>query len=92
MNMPENASPQLDTPITSKRKSGKITSWNSMKGALRFAVLVTSAAAILSVPIGSHVLAKTSHSAAAQENSEVDPAAMDALNKMGTYLRTLKAF
>jgi hypothetical protein len=39
-----------------------------------------------------HVLAKTGHQANSQGSSNIDPDAMGALNKMGTYLRSLKAF
>jgi hypothetical protein len=44
------------------------------------------------VPVGPHVLAKTGHQANSQGNSSIDPDAIEALNKMGAYLRSLKAF
>lgn len=44
------------------------------------------------VSVGPRVLAKTGHKNNAQENSNIDPDAMEALNKMGVYLRSLKAF
>jgi hypothetical protein len=49
-------------------------------------------ALVLCVPVGPHVFAKTAHQASSQGNSNIDPDAMEALNKMGTYLRSLKAF
>ncbi|MGA9587214.1 MAG: DUF2092 domain-containing protein [Terracidiphilus sp.] len=50
------------------------------------------AGAAFFLPIASPVLAKTSHQQDAKEAPAIDPDAMDALNKMGVYLRTLKAF
>jgi hypothetical protein len=58
---------------------------------LRTATLVV-AALVVCVSVGSHVLAKTGHQADSQGNSNIDPNAMEALNKMGAYLRSLKAF
>jgi len=49
-------------------------------------------AIVLSVSVGQEVLAKTGHQANSQSDSNIDPAAMEALNKMGAYLRSLKAF
>jgi hypothetical protein len=53
---------------------------------------VIIASTILCAPVGSNVLAKGAGQAAASNASDIDPDAMDALNKMGTYLRSLKAF
>ena len=91
MNLPENTPSPLDRPIANTRKT-----YNST---LRLITLVVTAGTILSVPIGSDVFAKTAaktaaksaHQAASTE-TEIDPAAMEALNKLGTYLRTLTAF
>ena len=64
----------------------------SPKNVVRLAILIALAAAVLCAPVGSHVLAKS----AAQDDSKpipkIDPVAIDALNKLGEYLRTLKAF
>jgi hypothetical protein len=49
-------------------------------------------ALLFCVPFGPHVLAKTGHQANSQGNSNIDPDAVEALNKMGAYLRSLKAF
>ena len=66
-------------------------SW-SPKNILRLAIPLALAATVLCVPVGSHVLAKS----AAQDDSKpvpkIDPVAIDALNKLGAYLRTLKSF
>jgi hypothetical protein len=43
-------------------------------------------------PVNTRVLAKTGQAADAKQVPEIDPDAMEALNKMGTYLRSLKAF
>jgi len=55
------------------------------------ASLVVTALAFC-VSFGPHVLAKTGHQGTSQGNSNIDPDAMEALNKMGAYLRSLKAF
>src|SRR5271168_2284401 len=64
------------------------------------AILVAIAAAILCPPFGSHVLAKSGQQSEAKpkatpeakEDSNIDPAAVDAVKTMGAYLRSLKAF
>jgi hypothetical protein len=60
------------------------------------ATLVAIAAAILSAPFGSHVLAKSAQQPEAKpeanEASNIDPDAIDAVKKMSAYLRTLKSF
>ncbi|HEY2363776.1 MAG TPA: DUF2092 domain-containing protein [Candidatus Angelobacter sp.] len=42
--------------------------------------------------MGTRVLAKTGQTASEKKATEIDPEAMDALKKMGTYLRGVKAF
>src|SRR6516165_6587554 len=59
---------------------------------LQFASSLIVAALVFCVSVGPHVLAKTGHQANSQGNSNIDPDAMEALNKMGAYLRSLKAF
>lgn len=56
------------------------------------AILVVIAAAVLNAPSGSHVLAKTGQQPEAKDASDVDPDAVDAVKKMGAYLRSLKVF
>jgi hypothetical protein len=64
------------------------------------AILVAIAGVALFAPPGSHVLAKsgqqpdtkTRAKPEAKEESNIDPAAVDAIRKMGAYLRTFKAF
>jgi hypothetical protein len=59
---------------------------------LKLAASIVVAALVVCVFVGPHVLAKTSHQANSQGNANIDPDAMEALNKMGIYLRSLKAF
>jgi hypothetical protein len=66
--------------------------WASPKNIARLAVLIAGVGVILCIPLAPNVLAKTGHPPAAQANSDIEPDAMAALNKMGSYLRTLKAF
>ncbi len=54
----------------------------------RLATLIVISGAALSVPLGTHVHATGQEPAA----SAVDPDAVDAVKKMGAYLRSLKAF
>src|ERR1700716_3489203 len=60
------------------------------------AILVAIIGAALFAPLGSHVLAKTGRQGEAKpeakEAANIDPDAVDAVRKMGVYLRTLKAF
>jgi hypothetical protein len=60
------------------------------------AILVAIAAALLFMHIGSHVLAKTRQQPEAKpeakQTSDIDSDAVDAVQKMGVYLRSLKSF
>jgi hypothetical protein len=78
----------------SSSKSDLIESERSrahLKHLVRFAAILLGMAAILCSPVDTRVLAKTGQAADAKA-SDIDPDAMDALNKMGAYLRSLKAF
>lgn len=70
-------------------KPGSSTTANRL---LQLTALLVIAALGFCVFVGRHVLAKTGHQTNSQKDSNIDPAAMEALNKMGTYLRSLKAF
>jgi len=83
----ENPPTQLDLQPPAM-PPGSSTTANSI---LRLTALLVTAL-VFCVPVGSHVLAKTGHQASSQENSNIDPDAMEALNRMGAYLRSLKAF
>jgi hypothetical protein len=101
MNLPEDAPSPLDCPVTGTRRNGSSSTREKAQArALRLASLVVIAGVTLSVPIGSDVFAKTAPknpatTAARQADSketDIDPKAMEALNKLGTYLRSLTAF
>src|SRR5262249_24241984 len=59
---------------------------------LKFAAAIVAAALVTCVFVGPGLLAKTGRQASSQGSSTTDPEAMEALNKMGVYLRSLKAF
>jgi hypothetical protein len=59
---------------------------------LQLTASIVITALVFCVSVGPRVLAKTGHKNNSQENSNIDPDAMEALNKMGVYLRSLKAF
>ena len=69
-------------------------------GILEFTTSLIVTAFVFCVSVSPYVLAKTNHQANTQANSQsnsqsnsnIDPDAMEALNKMGAYLRSLKAF
>jgi len=93
MNLPEQPSTQLDLQSPPIRQSGSTTKTKlrSANRILRLAATVI-AGIVLCAPIGPSVLAKTGHQADPKADSAIDPDAMAALDKMGAYLRTLKAF
>lgn len=92
MNLLEKTTRQADlpTPLISENRSRAI--WRLVRGILRIAGMVVVGGTVHCVPLGPSVLANTGHQSASKEDSAIDPDAMAALNKMGTYLRTLKAF
>ena len=88
MNPSENPPTQLDLQPPAI-PPGSSTTTNSI---LRLIASLVITALVFCVSVGPHVLAKTGHQANSQGNSNIDPDAMEALNKMGAYLRSLKAF
>jgi hypothetical protein len=58
----------------------------------RLAVLIAGVGVVFCSPIGTPMLAKTGQAADAKTAPVIEPDAMEALTKMGTYLRTLKSF
>jgi hypothetical protein len=64
--------------------------WAFPKTIARFAAGAAAAGLLVCIPTGTDVLAGKRQ--AADSKAAIEPAAMDALNKMGTYLRGLKAF
>jgi len=59
---------------------------------LQLIALLVATILVFCVSVGPNVLAKSAQQADSQGNSNIDPDAMEALNKMGAYLRSLKAF
>ena len=88
MNESENPPTQLDLQPSAIPPGSSITA-NSI---LHLTTSLVITALVFCVSVGTHVLAETGHQANSQGNSNIDPDAMEALNKMGAYLRTLKAF
>src|SRR5258708_2891258 len=91
-----NSAPQSSSASRPDPKTAKF----SVKQLILPVILVAIAGAMLSAPFEPHVLAKSEkqHEATPQakpeekEDSNIDPAAVDAVKKMGAYLRSLKAF
>ena len=93
MNPSENSLAQLDLqPPDIPPGSSATTKWRSANRFRRLAASLVITAIAFCASAGPHVLAKTGHQADSQGNSTIDPDAMEALNKMGAYLRSLKAF
>src|ERR1700744_2125107 len=88
----------LEKPPASWNHSSKssliesVRSRTSLKHLARFAAILLGTATIFCSPVNTRVLAKTGQAADAKPATAIDPDAMEALNKMGTYLRSLKAF
>ncbi len=82
MNLPEKPPTHFDRQPANIRRIGSRT--------LRLAILAALSGILLCSPIGSPVLAKAAHQADAAP--AIDPDAMEALKKMGAYLRSLKSF
>jgi len=79
-------SPSTPTLVESEKPQA------SSKHVARLAALLLGMAIVFCSPSDTRVLAKTGQAADAKQAPEIDPDAMEALNKMGAYLRTLKAF
>ncbi len=90
MNLPEKPPTHFDLQAHNSRQSEPGTKWRSASGILRLALLTAITVILLCSPIGSPVLAKAAHQADAPP--AIDPDAMEALNKMGAFLRGLKSF
>jgi hypothetical protein len=92
MNLPENLPTHLDFQTLSLHQNESTAKPRSIRGVLRLALAVVIMGVALCTPIASPVVAKNGLQADAKEASAIDPDAMEALNKMGVYLRTLKSF
>jgi hypothetical protein len=90
MSLPETPPPHFDLQPSNTHQSEPRPEWRSATGILRLAILAAITGILLFSPIGSPVLAKGARQADAPPT--IDPSAIEALNKMSTYLRSLKAF
>jgi hypothetical protein len=88
MNPSEHAPTQFDLQPPAVPR-GSSTTANRI---LQLGALLVVTALVVCVSVDPHVLAKTGRQANSQGNSNIDPDAMEALNRMGAYLRSLKAF
>ena len=91
MKSSEKVSRDLDLQGRSNRQNELTAKWWSPKGVLRFALPILITGAVLYVPIGSTAL-RNNGQQTESKTPALDPGAMEALNKMGAYLRTLKSF
>jgi hypothetical protein len=87
MNSPEKPPMRLNI-----RQRGSLSPWRIAIGVLRPALSVVIAGVVLCSPILSPAHAQSGQTANSKETSAIDPDAINALNKMAVYLRTLKSF
>lgn len=94
MNPSENSPTQLNLQPspTPPGSSTTTTKWRYANGVPLLVASLVITAIVFCVPLSPHVLAKAGHQASSQGDSKIDPDAMAALDKMGAYLRSLKAF
>lgn len=92
MNLLEESRRQSDLRTPLICRSGLLAISRRARGIVRIAAMTVVAGAVFCAPMGSGVLANGGHQTASQQESAIDPDATAALDKMGAYLRTLKAF
>ena len=92
MNLPEKYPTHHDLRTPSIHQTATSAKWRSARGILHLALPFVIAGAVLCTPIESPVLAKSGAQSDSTGPPAIDPGAMDALDKMGAYLRTLKSF
>ena len=91
MKLPEKHPTHRDLQNPSIQQTETVAKWISARGILHLALAFVLAGAVLCISIESPVLAKSGYQADSGLPA-IDPGAMEALNKMGVYLRTLKSF
>jgi hypothetical protein len=84
-------STHFDLQLRSNHRHELTAKWWTSKGVLRFALPILITGAVVCTPIESRVLVRNGQQADSKAPA-LDPRAMEALNKMGAYLRTLKSF
>jgi hypothetical protein len=92
MNLLEKLPTYLDPQSPSIHQNESTDKRESAQRILSIAVSVVIVGVALCTPTASPVLASSENQAEAKGTSAIDPHAMDALNNMGVYLRTLKSF
>jgi hypothetical protein len=92
MNLPEKLQTDLDLQDSSTHCRQVTAKRISARCILRLLLPAALAGAALSLSAATPVPAKAGHQSDAKETATLDPDAMEALNKMGAYLRTLKSF
>ncbi len=90
MNIPKK--PPTYTETTNSDQPHSAAKGTSVQNVLRLALVAVITAAALCTPAVSPVLAKSGAQADSKDAPAIDPGSMEALNKMGAYLRTLKSF
>ncbi len=91
MNLPEKY-PMHHDPNPAIHQTTTWAKWRQAWDILHLALPFVIAGAFLCIPIDSPVLAKSGAQADSTGLPAIDPGAMEALDKMGAYLRTLKSF
>jgi hypothetical protein len=92
MNLFEKYPTHHDLQNPSIHQTETAAKWMSARGILDLTLAFVIAGGVLCISIESPVLAKSGHQADSMGASAIDPGAMEALDKMGVYLRTLKSF
>jgi hypothetical protein len=90
MNLPKKHPTHRDLQTPSIHRPA--AKWMSASGILHLALAFVIAGGVLCISSESPVLAASGYQADSTNASAIDPAAMEALNKMGAYLRTLQSF
>jgi hypothetical protein len=91
MKLPEKHPTHRDLQTPSIHQTETAAKWMSARGILHFALAFVIAGGVLCISIQSPVLAKSGYQVDSN-GPAIDPGAMEALDKMGAYLRTLKSF
>jgi hypothetical protein len=93
MNLPEKLLTYRDAEKSFMHRPTITATFQYRRTILRLAVPLVTAAALLSISTGPRLLAQTADDqASSADEPALDPGAMDALNRMGAYMRTLKTF
>jgi hypothetical protein len=92
MKLPEKHPTHRDLQTPSIHQTETTAKWRFTRGILHLVLAFVIAGVVLCISIESPVLAKSGYQAGSNALPAIDPDAMEALDKMGVYLRTLKSF